>query len=98
MLEFGNIIIRDKKIKDVKAIIYSGGKTASSTLYASFNNIIPTLQLHNNDCLKNFYKLNDVKIWKIINYHYLIGSKLLITSCYREPISRTISSFFQGIE
>lgn len=81
------------KENDIEILIYSGGKTASSTLYYSFKNINPqTFHTHRDKFTKKQLKL-DITIDGIINANR--NKKLLIVSCYREPISRHLSVVFE---
>lgn len=87
---------------DVEIIIYSGGKTGSTSLFCSFNTVneFKVLSLHCDWQLANVasrcnpptqvYTISD-----IINCNR--PNKLLLVSSYREPIGRHISSFFQNI-
>ena len=81
------------KAQDIQILIFSGGKTASSTLYWSFVKLNQfALQTHCDYFTAQCLKL-DMTIHDIIEAER--KEKLLIISCYREPISRTLSSLFE---
>lgn len=79
---------------DIKIMIYSAPKTASTSLHKSFSKIINNKHI--------FHTHNNIPIfdskYSIINIINIPrNEKLLILSCYREPISRAISTFFENI-
>ena len=81
------------KPEDIQILIFSGGKTASTAIYKSFRQInLATFHTH---C--DLYTSLCLKLKMTI--HEIIEAKrkekLLIVSCYREPISRTLSSLFE---
>lgn len=77
-------------------------KSGSSTLAHTLNkNHIPTLHCHN-----DFYFFHTLMKKKQILFHYLDmvseiakmnNKKIYVIDCYRKPIERRISSFFQSI-
>lgn len=81
--------------------IVSGGKTGSSTLTASFNSAF-----HSHGCIEFRYvypKLSSYCLHDLYTYaqkHYVNpteNERVVILSSVRDPIARTISSFFQNI-
>jgi len=78
---------------NIDIIIYSGGKTGSSTLYHSFKGVIGSERLfavHNDFQLGGSVKIADI-------FRQRKKKPVLIVSAYREPVSRHLSSFFQNI-
>lgn len=81
----------------VRIIIYSGGKTGSTTLYKSFIKLYPVgavLHCHNN----HTRPYNLIDIYNTPRHNIPPHQRSLhIISSYREPITRNLSSFFQNI-
>ena len=80
--------------KNIKIIIYSGGKTGTATLRTSFCKIVASnniLSIHSNLQIRTQYTISD-----IINNPRI--NKILMCCSYREPISQYLSNFFQNIE
>ena len=82
------------KEEDVDIIVYTGGKTGSSSLATACVQAAPylnvtTFQMHQEALACNF---NPVDIIQAVRQQ-----RLLIISSYREPISRNMSAFFQSI-
>ena len=76
--------------------VYCGGKCGSKTIQKSFeNNGYKTCHLHNNYYWMNNLK-NSIPIFDIID-RISKEKKIYIIDCYRRPIERGISGFFQNI-
>jgi len=97
-----NVIDREKeleKYRNIKYFVFAGGKTGGKTLEKSFKN---SFHLHGDtDMWKNepILEKYGIGVRDLINYVYnKTGKKVLILSSYRDPISRTISAFFQNYE
>lgn len=82
------------KEEDIDILIYSGGKTASSTFSHSFKNITSSVFHTHGDYFTKTQLNSDLTIKGIINAKR--NKKLLIISCYREPISRHLSTIFEA--
>jgi hypothetical protein len=84
-------------MEDYEVFVYCGGKCGSITLYETFKkNGYKTCHLHDNR-----YWISDLKkdysIFDYIDYSSKY-KKVYIIDCYRNPIERNISSFFQNIK
>lgn len=91
---YGAVVDLSYNIDNIKIVIYSAGKTGTTTLHESFYKLIPYREIFSIHSDTQFKTNNTVS--NIINYKRT--HKLLVISSYREPISRTISCFFQCIE
>lgn len=86
-------LLENNLIYDV--FIFCGGKCGSSTLDETFTkNSYKTLHSHSNSYYKSRHNGNN--IFNVINLSS-INNNIYIIDCYRNPIERKISSFFQGI-
>ncbi len=76
----------------LNVLVYSGTKTGSMSLYASFKEIDNgTLGIHYDYSLNNLYQISDI-------IQAPREEPLLIITSYRDPISRIISQYFQRTE
>ena len=83
-------------MEDYDIFVYCGGKCGDRTLQRSFENSgYKTCHLHNNHYWINNLK-NTTPIFDIID-NVSRDKKIYIIDCYRTPIERSISSFFQNI-
>jgi hypothetical protein len=84
---------------NIRFFILSSGKTGGSSLYTSFKNV--SMHLHGRNCPGLFCNLNLIKQISIEkNLAYIrkkFNQKPLIITSIRDPVYRTISSFFQNI-
>ena len=94
------------KYNKVKYFILCGGKCGGSTLRNSINVNINCAHFHGNNVigLKNVYKdlpydINNkfINVYDMIKYNKDYHNKLFVIDCYRNPIERSISAFFQNI-
>ena len=83
----------DLQPENIQILILSGGKTASTTLYNSFKRINSATFHTHHDEYTNFYLKSKMTIHDIIEAKR--KEKLLIISCYREPMYRALSSLFE---
>lgn len=85
-----------------KLVVYSGGKCGGSSLYSSLLNIINSIFIHNNEqyieCKKRgiypFSKPQD----NLNSIFENVSNECIFIDVYRNPIDRTISSYFQNYE
>ena len=95
-----------QKYHKIKYFILCGGKCGGSTLRNSINVNVNCAHFHGNNTigLKNVYeslkyhfdnKLIDV--YNMIDYNKDFHNNLYVIDCYRDPIERSISAFFQNI-
>ena len=95
-----------QKYHKIKYFILCGGKCGGSTLRNSINVNVNCAHFHGNNTigLKNVYeslkyhfdnKLIDV--YNMIDYNKDFHNNLYVIDCYRYPIERSISAFFQNI-
>ena len=83
-------------MEDYDVFVYCGGKCGSMSLYETFiKNGYKCCQTHGNEYWINTLK-KDFPIFDYINKSSET-KKVYIIDCYRTPIERTISSFFQNI-
>lgn len=94
------------KYHKVKYFILCGGKCGGSTLRNSVIVNINCAHFHGNNVigLKNVYKdlnhdINNklINVYEMINYNKDYHNKVFVIDCYRNPIERSISAFFQNI-
>lgn len=90
-----------KKLDDLDIFVYCSGKCGSSTLHNTFkNNGFKSYKIHDNNYFKflcnTFNKDKEKTIFDVIDFNK-INKKIYIIDCYRTPIERKISSFFQNI-
>ena len=87
------------RYRSIKYFIFTGGKTGGSTLHESLKN---SLHVHcDRDLWNKDSKLEkyNIGIKDLIDYTYNKNKKkVFVISSYRDPISRTISSFFENYE
>lgn len=86
-------------MSDFDIIVYSGGKTASTSLQECFQrNGYKTIHVHSNEEYKLVHK-NLIPIYPNLTVfiNSQIKEKVFIIDCYRNPIERHISSFFENI-
>ena len=77
--------------------VYCGGKCGSTTLYSTFtNNGIDTIKIHNNQYYKDITNPTN-NVFDLIELSCKKYETVYIIDCYRSPIERKISSFFQNI-
>jgi len=88
-----------EKYRNIKYIIFTGGKTGGSTLSTCLKD---SLHVH---CDYHMWQQHPalakygIGVKDLINYIYTkTGKKVLILSAYRDPVSRTISAFFENYE
>src|SRR3989338_6062816 len=88
-----------EKYRNIKYIIFTGGKTGGSTLSTCLKD---SLHVH---CYYHMWQQHPalakygIGVKDLINYIYTkTGKKVLILSAYRDPVSRTISAFFEKYE
>jgi len=87
-----------KWLLDIKFFIIAGGKTGSSTLSASFINGLHSHGTCELWCVYPYLRSQNITLKDLIDYsYYKQKKKPLLISTYREPLSRTISSFFENI-
>ena len=94
------------KYHKIKYFILCGGKCGGSTLRNSINVNINCAHFHGNYVvgLKNVYPslnhdINDklINVYDMINYNKDYHNRIFVIDCYRNPIERSISAFFQNI-
>ena len=99
-IEYGYNENRLVNTDKINIFLYCSGKSGSTTLYNTFkNNKYKCIHTHSNEhYLENY---NDIKKYKSIFELIINNSKLhkniFIIDCYRNPIERKISSFFQHL-
>ena len=95
-----------KKYHKIKYFILCGGKCGGSTLRNSINVNINCAHFHGNNTLglKNVYEsLKDdfnkklIDVYNMIDYNKDFHNMVYVIDCYRDPIERSISAFFQNI-
>jgi hypothetical protein len=91
--EFGSKFDHPYHFDCIEVIVNSGRKTASASLFYSFVSILPVKNV-----LHVHYELSVPAVHRIIDIINQSRKQLLMVSCYREPISRHLSSFFQHME
>lgn len=85
---------------DYQVICYCGGKTGSTSLHLSFLNIgLKSIHVHSNEEYKKTHKILAKKFLTLPLFINVQKSKdVYIIDSYRNPIERSISSFFENIE
>ncbi len=95
MPDLDNLKIKETDVFD--CFIYCGGKCGSRTLNDTFiNNGYKSIHLHGNEYYKKKYGMKN-SIFDVID-NSCKNKKIYIIDCYRTPIERKISSFFQNIK
>jgi hypothetical protein len=83
--------------KNIKVFIYCGGKCGSMTLVTTFNQYYKSLHVHLNVEFYVTSKQTKFSIFDVIEYNTQTQDQIYIIDCYRTPIERKISSFFENI-
>ena len=85
-------------MQTVRVIVYSGGKSGSTSLYEGLRTLVGKLciQVHSNAAFKLIYR-SARTLNQLIADSASSSAPLYIISAYREPIGRHISSFFHNI-
>lgn len=86
-------------MNNINFFVYTGGKTGGSTLTTTleyYYNKTQVLHTHSDYWLRKKHNYND-GVLNLIENNSKIHDEIYVFCVYREPISRTISSFFQNL-
>ena len=93
-IKFVDMINKFNKINTYNIYILCSGKSGSTTLYDTFiNNNYNCIKVHNDNEIIN----DKYTIFESIELSKKVYDTIYIIDCYRNPIERKISSFFQNI-
>jgi hypothetical protein len=99
-IEYGHNENRLVNTDKINIFLYCSGKSGSSTLYNTFkNNKYKCIHIHSNEhYLQNYKDIKKYKsIFELIINNSNLHKNIFIIDCYRNPIERKISSFFQNL-